>query len=127
MALDAAKIESEFLNLKQADIQLKASLKIIETRQQDDETLKLKAMVLEALGNNYRMKAIERKHKAAEYREKAEHCILDALEICERLKGNGDIQIAGILMSLGNVYFDKRDFHNAKKTYDRYVVGHEDP
>lgn len=24
-------------------------------------------------------------------------------------------------MSLGNVYFDKRDFHNAKKTYERYA------
>jgi hypothetical protein len=46
MALDAAKIESEFLNLKQADIQLKASLKILESRPQDNETLRIKALVL---------------------------------------------------------------------------------
>jgi hypothetical protein len=58
MALDAAKIESEFLNLKQADIQLKASLRILESRAPDNETLRIKALVLEALGNNYRMKAI---------------------------------------------------------------------
>lgn len=77
---------------------------------------------MEALGNNYRLKAIERREKSDNYRDKAEECLIDALEISEKLQGNGDVQIASILENLGNVYFDKRDFHKAKKTYDRSLI-----
>ena len=31
------------------------------------------------------------------------------------------------MMSLGNIYFDKRDFEKAKKTYEKYIVCYEDP
>jgi hypothetical protein len=74
------------------------------------DNLRIRAKTLEALGSNYRMKALERKDKSDSYRRKAEECLLDALELAERVEGNISPQVGSILMSLGNVYFDKREF-----------------
>lgn len=64
--------------------------------------------MLESLGTNYRMKAIERRDKCELYRNKAEENLLDALKIIEELEGSIHPQVGSILMALGNVYFDKR-------------------
>jgi hypothetical protein len=37
--------------------------------------------LLEALGSNYRMKALERREKGDMYRKKGEECLLDALQL----------------------------------------------
>lgn len=58
MLLDSAKIEADFQEFKLSENMLKASLKIVESKQHDVDILKLKALILEALGNNYRLKAI---------------------------------------------------------------------
>ena len=61
---------------------LKAGLKIMD--KQKDETSeqnKIKVKLLEALGSNYRMKALERQEKKDIYRKKGEECHLDALQI----------------------------------------------
>ena len=58
---------------------LKASLKIVESKPHEIDILKLKALILEALGNNYRLKAIEKREKSDNYRDKAEECLIDAL------------------------------------------------
>lgn len=41
----------------------------------------IKSRILEALGNTYRMKAMEKRDKCEIYRKKAEECLLDALDI----------------------------------------------
>lgn len=50
---------------------LKAGIKIIEKKEENPETLKVKGKLLESIGNNYRMKAIERRDKCESYRKKA--------------------------------------------------------
>jgi hypothetical protein len=45
------------------------------------ENNRIKARLLEALGTNYRMKALEKREKAESYRKKGEDCLLDALQI----------------------------------------------
>ena len=97
MMLCSSKIEADFQEFKLAENMLKAALKIVESKTQSPELLQLKANILESLGNNYRMKAIERRDKSDHYRDKAEECLIDALEISEKLQGNGDVQIAKIL------------------------------
>lgn len=111
MLIDSAKIESEFQEFKQAENMLKAGLKIID--KQRDETAeqnRIKVRLLEALGSNYRMKAIERKDKAESYRKKGEEFLLDALQTAENAEGNISPLVGTILMSLGNIYFDRKDF-----------------
>ena len=54
------------------------------------------------------MKALERRDKSELYRKKGEECLLDALEMTEQVEGNISAQVGRILMSLGNIYFDKR-------------------
>lgn len=79
MLLDSSKIEADFQEFKLSENMLKAALKIVESKPHDIDILKLKALVLEALGNNYRLKAIERRDKSDNYRDKAEECLIDAL------------------------------------------------
>lgn len=66
------------------------------------------------------MKAIERRDKCEAYRKKAQDCLLDALELAERAEGSIHPQIGSILLNLGNVYFDKREFDKAKRAYEKY-------
>lgn len=42
---------------------LKAGLKIIDKKQETPDNLRIKARLLESIGNNFRMKAIERRDK----------------------------------------------------------------
>jgi len=43
---------------------LKVGVKIMEKKEDTTDNIKVKARLLEALGSNYRMKAIERKDKS---------------------------------------------------------------
>lgn len=120
MLIDSAKIESEFQEFKQAENMLKAGLKIMD--KQRDETAeqnKIKVRLLEALGANFRMKALERREKAEIYRKKGEECLLDALQLAESAEGNISPLVGTIMVALGNIYFDRRDFEKAKKTYEK--------
>ena len=65
------------------------------------------------------MKAMEKREKSQVYRRKAEECLLDSLEITERIQGSIHPQVGSILMNLGNVYFDKKEFDKAKKSYEK--------
>ena len=56
------------------------------------------------------MKALERRQKCDLYRRKGEECLLDALQLAENSEGNISPLVGTIMMSLGNIYFDKRDF-----------------
>jgi hypothetical protein len=58
MLIDSAKIESEFQEFKQAENMLKAGVKIMEKKEDNVPNIKIKARLLEALGSNYRMKAL---------------------------------------------------------------------
>lgn len=51
---------------------LKAGIKIMEKKEDTPDNIKIKAKLLEALGSNYRMKALERKEKSESYRRKGE-------------------------------------------------------
>lgn len=51
---------------------------------------------------------MERRDKCEVYRKKAEEVLLDSLEITERNEGSIHPQVGSILMSLGNVYFDRK-------------------
>ena len=53
------------------------------------------------------------------YRKKAEDCLLDALDITEKIEGSIHPQVGSILLNLGNVYFDRREFDKAKKSYEK--------
>jgi hypothetical protein len=46
---------------------------------------------------------------------------LDALQIAEAHEGNISPLVGSIMMALGNIYFDRRDFEKAKKTYEKYI------
>jgi hypothetical protein len=72
MLIDSAKIESDFQEFKQAENMLKMAKNITEKLNESHETLRVRSRVLEALGTNYRMKAIERRDKCDLYRNKAE-------------------------------------------------------
>lgn len=54
------------------------------------------------------MKAIERRDKCEVYRKKAEDCLLDALDITQKIEGSIHPQVGSILLNLGNVYFDRK-------------------
>lgn len=64
MLIDGAKIEMEFQEFKQAEYMLKAGLNIIDKKEESKENLSIKGRLLEALGNTYRMKAMERREKS---------------------------------------------------------------
>jgi uncharacterized protein HemY len=119
MLIDSAKIESEFQEFKQAENMLKAGLKIMDKKDDATDNLRIRAKLLEGLGSNYRMKALERKEKSESYRKRAEECLLDGLELAERVEGNISPQVGSLLMALGNVYFDKREFEKARKSYEK--------
>jgi hypothetical protein len=90
---------------------LKAGLKIIDKQKEEtNEQNKIKVRLLEALGSNYRMKALEKREKCDIYRKKGEEALLDALQLAETAEGNISPLVGTIMMSLGNIYFDKRDF-----------------
>lgn len=72
MLIDSARIESEFQEFKQAENMLKAGLKIMDKKEDTAENVKIRARLLEALGSNYRMKALERRDKSDQYRRKGE-------------------------------------------------------
>ena len=73
MLIDSANIESQFQEFKQAENMLKAGIKIMDKqRQESAENIRIKARILQALGTNYRMKAVERREKAQSYRKKGE-------------------------------------------------------
>lgn len=40
----------------------------------------------------------------------------------EQVEGNISAQVGCILMSLGNIYFDKREFDQARKSYEKALI-----
>ena len=101
---------------------LKAGLKIMDKKDDSPDNVKIRARLLESLGSNYRMKALERRDKSEVYRKKGEECLLDALEMTEQVEGNISPQVGSILMSLGNIYFDKREFEQSRKSYEKALI-----
>ena len=99
---------------KKADKRLKTAIKITDQLYMDDDQKEsLRAMSLTNLGEVSRLKG---------NLDKAKRCLEEALEIRENQFGDGHIDVAGNVESLGNVYFDMGDFHRARKNYERALI-----
>jgi tetratricopeptide (TPR) repeat protein len=98
-------------------------VKILEARENEGNfNLNLvKAHVLEALGNNLRLKANINLEKQPHYREKAEQCLHESLALNTSFPNN-DFKLASNHQNLGHIYFDQKEFSKAKKSYEKYQI-----